>query len=63
MAASSVLHDSRSEQFRHNQARHRVYKCFDCGKLESQLKEVLLELSSSQFIIKLLYKELNEATA
>jgi hypothetical protein len=31
--------------------------------LEGKLKEALLELSSSQLIIKLLNKELNEATA
>jgi hypothetical protein len=58
-----VLRDSRLEQFRHNQAHHRVHKCLNCVKLESQLKEAFLELSSSQFIVKLLYKELNEATA
>ena len=63
MAAGGVVHDSRLEQFCHNQAYHRVHKCFNCVKLESQLKEAFLELSSSQFIIKLLYKELNEATA
>jgi hypothetical protein len=34
-----------------------------CVPLEGQLKQALLELSSSQFIIKLLYEELNEAMA
>jgi hypothetical protein len=33
-----------------------VYGCVNCVTLESQLKEALLELSLSQFIIKLLYR-------
>jgi hypothetical protein len=37
-------------------------KCFKCTDLENQLQEVRSELSSSQLIIKLLYKELKEAT-
>jgi hypothetical protein len=37
-------------------------KCFKCTDLENQLQEVCSELSSSQLIIKLLYKELKEAT-
>jgi hypothetical protein len=37
-----------------------AYKCSNCAELESQLQMTLSELSSSQLIIKLLYKELNE---
>lgn len=44
-------------------AYHGAYKCVNCVTLENQLKEILLELSSYQFIIKLLYKELNDPTA
>lgn len=35
-------------------------KCSNCAELESQLQMTLSELSSSQLIIELLYKELNE---
>jgi hypothetical protein len=37
-------------------------KCFKCTDLENQLQEVRSQLSSFQLIIKLLYKELKEAT-
>jgi hypothetical protein len=63
MAASVVFHDKRSEQVSYKQYLHYVQKCFSCVDLESQLKEVHLEISSSQFIIKLLYKELNGVIA
>jgi hypothetical protein len=56
MAARDVLSDSLSEQFSYNQAYYYSYRCYNCVTLESQLKEVLLELSLSQFIIKLLYR-------
>jgi hypothetical protein len=63
MAASGVLLDSCLEQFNYDQAYHGVYTCNNCISLESQLKEALLEFSSSQLISKLLYKESNETTA
>jgi hypothetical protein len=39
-----------------------AHKCSSCVDFESRLKETLLELSSSQLIVKILYKELNEVT-
>jgi hypothetical protein len=62
MAADGVVLDSGSKQFGYGQAYHGVYKCDNCVSLESQLKEALQDLSSSKFIIKLLYKKLNDAT-
>ena len=53
MAVGRVLLDSCLEQFSCNQAYHDVYKCANCVSMESRLKDALLELSSSQFIIKL----------
>jgi hypothetical protein len=63
MAAGETFADCFSEQFNYNQGHHDTYKCVNCVTLESQLKETVLELSSSQFPIKLLYKELNVVTA
>jgi hypothetical protein len=63
MAAGGLLRDSSSEQFNHKQAYHREYKCANCFTLENRLNEALLEISSSQFIIKFLQKELNEVIA
>jgi hypothetical protein len=63
MAAVGALLDSCSEQFSHDQANHGVYRCDNCVTLESQLREALLESSASKFIIKLLYKWLNDASA
>jgi hypothetical protein len=63
MEAGGVLLESCSEQFSHDQAYHGACRCDNCVTLESQLKEVLLELSSSEFVIKLIYKELNDALA
>lgn len=45
-----AMPNSRSEQRNHNQNVHIVHKCFNCVDLESQLKETLMELSSSQLI-------------
>jgi hypothetical protein len=59
MAASDVLLDPCSVQFPHNQSYLSEYTCCNCVKLESRLKEVLLELSTAQLINKLLYKELS----
>jgi len=36
--------------------------CLKCAELDSQLEETCKELSSSQLIIKLLYKEINDIT-
>jgi hypothetical protein len=63
MAAGEVLLDSWSEEFSHDQAYYGIYRYDNCVTLESQLKEALLELSSSKFIIKLLYKELHDDSA
>jgi hypothetical protein len=66
MAVDVVVLDYVNSQFgydSYDQACHGVYKCDNCVSIESQLKEALQELSSSKFIIKLLYKELNDATA
>jgi hypothetical protein len=52
-----------TEQFNGKQACHCEYKCANCFTLESRLNETLLEISSSQFITKLLQKELNEVIA
>jgi uncharacterized protein with PIN domain len=38
-------------------------KCEQCTEMERQLKEVLMELSSAQLIIKLLQKEINMSTS
>jgi hypothetical protein len=38
------------------------YSCLKCAELDSQLEETCKELSSSQLIIKLLYKEINDIT-
>jgi hypothetical protein len=63
MAADGVVLHSGRKHFGYGQACHRVYACDNCISLESQLKEALQELSSSKFIIKLLYKEPNDASA
>jgi hypothetical protein len=42
---------------------HYNYKCLKCAESERQLKEMHLELSSLQLIIKLLYKEINSITS
>jgi hypothetical protein len=55
--------DSSSKQFTHTQTYSCGYNCVNCARLESLLNEVLLQLSPSQYIINLLYKELNEITA
>jgi hypothetical protein len=60
MATSGELVYSHLRRISDNKANHRDCKCVNCAALESQLKDALLELSSSQFIIKLLYKELSE---
>jgi hypothetical protein len=38
------------------------YSCLNCVELVSQLEEICKELSSSQLIIKLLHKEINDIT-
>ena len=43
----------------YNSEYYSTVKCLSCSDLESQLKEALLELSSLQYMNKLLYKELN----
>jgi hypothetical protein len=60
MADSASLLGSGSNEMDYKQE---VYsKCFKCTDLENQLQEVRSELSSSQLIIKLLYKELEKDT-
>jgi len=52
-----------SEQINYNSEYHRGANCLSCSDLESQLKEALLEISSLQYINKLLYKELNNGAS
>jgi hypothetical protein len=63
MAADKLWLDSRSEQFSYDQTYYGAYKCNNCASLEDQIRKVLLELSLSQYIIRLLYKELNKVSA
>jgi hypothetical protein len=63
MEANVVFPDRSSEQVSYKQDLHCVQKCYSCIDFQSQIKEVLLELSSSQFIIKPLCKELNYVAA
>ena len=58
MAESDMVPNPHFEQLRDIQDVHCAHKFFSCVDLESQLKESLLELSSLQLIIKLLYEEL-----
>ena len=46
----------------HNPDENSDHNCLKCTKLISQLEETRKELSSSQLIIKLLYKEIKEIT-
>jgi hypothetical protein len=46
----------RWEQLGRNQDVLSVHTCLNCADLESKLNETLMKLSSSQLIIKLLYK-------
>lgn len=56
---------------RGNQTKQRIYKpvdnsdysCLKCAELESQWEQTRKELSSSQLVIKLFYKEINDITA
>jgi hypothetical protein len=63
MAADRLWLDSRLEQFSYDHIYYGAYKCDISVWLEEQLRKVSLELSSSQYIIKLSYKELNEVSA
>ena len=46
----------------YNPVENSDHSCLKCAELESQLDETRKELSSSQLIIELLYKEMNDIT-
>jgi hypothetical protein len=62
MAKGGVQVSTCSEQFGDTCELYKSGKCLHCVDLESQLREALLEISSLQFINKLLYKELRNET-
>ena len=51
------------QQINYNCEYYSGANCLNCIDLETKLREVLLEISSLQFINKLLYKELNNGTS
>jgi hypothetical protein len=62
MADRATLACSPTKEKIYKQEIYSSNKCFKCIDLENPLQETSAELSSSQLIIKLLYKELEEAT-
>ena len=63
MADSVVSQYTSSPQKTHKSTVNGDHCCLTCTELERQLEESLVELSSSQLIIKLLYKELKDITS
>jgi hypothetical protein len=63
MAAGVTVQCSRSKLNEYEQEVYGSHKCSRCTELENNLQVALSELSSSQLIIKLLYKELKETAA
>ena len=63
MGKQNGLYIMKSEQLNYNSKYFSSVKCLSCSDLESQFKEALLEISSQQYINKLLYKELNNGAS
>jgi hypothetical protein len=62
MADCYVSQKSDSLQRIYNPVDNSDHRCLKCAELVSQLEETRKELSSSQLIINLLYKEINDIT-
>jgi hypothetical protein len=62
MADCYVTRKSSFLQRSYNPDENRDHSCLRCAELISQLDETRKELSSSQLIIKLLYKEIKNIT-
>jgi hypothetical protein len=62
MAAREVGRNVGAAHFNHDNGGFYGYKCLHCAESAKQLKEMHLELSSLQPIVKLLYKEINSST-
>jgi len=62
MADCCVSRKPNSLQRIYNPVDNSGYSCLKCAELDSQLEKTCKELSSSQLIIKLLYKEVNDIT-
>jgi hypothetical protein len=59
MVARNTCGNVGDNHFNYDTSVHYDYKCLNCAESERQLNEMYLELSSLQFIVKLLYKEIN----
>jgi hypothetical protein len=62
MADCCVSHKPNSLKRIYNPVDNSGYSCLKCAELDSQLEKTHKELSSSQSIIKLLHKEVNDIT-
>jgi hypothetical protein len=59
MVDSGMVFNVSSNLCGRNKEVYLEYKCYNCVETENQKKETLLELNSSQLIIKLLQEELS----
>jgi hypothetical protein len=62
MAAREAECTVGAAHFNHDNGGFYGYKCLNCAESAKQLKEMHLELSSVQLIVKLLYKDINSST-